>query len=373
MSLFSKRKSYLGVDIGTASIKVVELTSGPNRTPRLVTYGRAEYTGDATKVDAERDIARIVATLKAICSQAHTTSKKVSAALPTFAVFSSVITLPAMSEKELAAAIRWEARKFVPLPLEEMILDWKFLADNQPTKTASGTNGKGATLEANGKSSDDKPKGKNNIRVLLTAAPQNLVKKYLTIFRQAELELLSLETEAFALERSLVGGAREVIMVTDLGAVTTDICIIENGIPVLNRSIDVGGLTITKAIANSLNVDVKRAEQFKRDIGLNTRGAAAGGIPATIENTISPVVNEIKYNFSLYQSQSSQPIEKIILTGGSSFLPMLPEYLENLFQVKVYIGDPWARVSYPEELNPVLDEVGPQFASAIGLAMRQFI
>lgn len=371
MSLFSKRKSYLGVDIGTASIKVVELTAGPNHTPRLVTYGRAEYTGDATKVDAERDIARIVATLKAICAQAHTTSKKVSAALPTFAVFSSVITLPAMSEKELSAAIRWEARKFVPLPLEEMILDWKFLADSQTPSDKLEDKNKGK--EDKSSKEADMPKGKNNIRVLLTAAPQNLVKKYLTIFRQAELELLSLETEAFALERSLVGGAREVIMVVDLGAVTTDICIIENGIPVLNRSIDVGGLTITKAIANSLNVDVKRAEQFKRDIGLNTRGAAAGGIPTTIENTISPVVNEIKYNFSLYQSQSNQPIEKIILTGGSSFLPMLPEYLENLFQIKVYIGDPWARVSYPEELKPVLDEVGPQFASSIGLAMRQFI
>jgi type IV pilus assembly protein PilM len=372
MIFFRKHKTFLGVDIGTASIKVVELGPGPNRIPRLVTYGRAEYTGDATKVDAERDIQRIVATLKAICAQARTTSKRVSAALPTFAVFSSVITLPAMSEKELAAAIRWEARKFVPLPIEEMILDWKFLADSP----LGATEKNGGETKAKNTASAGKEKsilGKKNIRVLLTAAPQNLVKKYLTIFRQAELELLSLETEAFALERSLVGGAREIVMIVDLGAVTTDICIIENGIPILNRSIDVGGLTITKAIANSLNVDLKRAEQFKRDIGLNTRGNVAGGIPSTIENTISPVVNEIKYNFSLYQSQSAQPIEKIVLTGGSSFLPMLPEYLENLFQIKVYIGDPWARLSYPEELKPVLDEVGPQFASAVGLAMRQFV
>ncbi|MDP3986319.1 MAG: type IV pilus assembly protein PilM [Candidatus Veblenbacteria bacterium] len=358
MSFFGKRKTFLGVDIGTASIKVVELAPGPNHTPRLVTYGRAEYTGDATKVDAERDIERIVTTLKAICAQARTTSRRVSAALPTFAVFSSVITLPAMSEKELAAAIRWEARKFVPLPLEEMILDWKFLADT-PAPVATG--------------SEAVKTPKKNIRVLLTAAPQNLVKKYLTIFRDSQLELLSLETEAFALERSLVGGAREVVMVVDLGAVTTDICVIENGIPILNRSIDVGGLTITKAIANSLNVDIRRAEQFKRDIGLNAQGSAAGGIPRTIEATISPIVNDIKYNFSLYQSQSARPIDKIILTGGSSYLPRLPEYLENLFQIKVYIGDPWARVSYPVELKPVLDEVGPQFASAIGLAMRQFI
>ncbi len=378
MSFFTKRKSYLGVDIGTASIKVVELAAGPAKTPRLVTYGRAEYTGDSTKVDSEKDIERIVSTLKAICQQAHTTTRRASAALPTFAVFSSVITLPAMSEKELAAAIRWEARKFVPMPLEEMILDWKFLpefleqstAENIPVKSSEeNKTDKNIKSRVNSK----EVKTKKNIRVLLTAAPQTLVKKYLNIFRLAELELLSLETEAFALERSLVGGAREVVMVVDLGAVTTDIGIMENGIPILNRSIDVGGLTITKAIAHSLNIDIKRAEQFKRDIGLNIGSSRAVGIPTTIENTISPVINEIKYNFSLYQSQSSQPIEKIILTGGSSFLPMLPEYLENLFQIRVYIGDPWARVSYPEELKPVLDEIGPQFSSAIGLAMRQLI
>ncbi len=347
---FKGKKTYLGVDVGTASIKVVELAPGQNRVPRLVTYGRAEHTGDVTKVDADRDLVRIVAMLKKICKEARTTTTNAVAALPTFAVFSSVITLPAMSETELAAAIRWEARKFVPLPLEEMTLDWKFI--QEPAATAEGPT--------------------KNTRVLLTAAPQNVVKKYLAIFREAGLNLLSLETEAFALERSLVGGGAGAVMVVDLGAVTTDICVIENGIPLLNRSIDVGGLTITKAIAASLSIDLRRAEQFKRDIGLSATGAA-GQIPKTIERTISPIINEIKYNFSLYQSQSAQAIEKIVLTGGSSFLPNLPEYLEGLFQLKVYVGDPWARVSYPVDLKPVLDEVGPQFASAIGLAMRELV
>ena len=364
MGLFSRKKTYLGIDIGTASIKVVELMAGPNRTPRLVTYGRAEYTGDVMKVDAERDLQRIVNTLRAICQQAHTTTTRACAALPTFTVFSSVITLPAMSEKELAAAIRWEARKFVPLPLEEMILDWKFLSSG-PSAPPSTT-----PEPAKDEAKRSKPK---NTRVLLTAAPQNVVKKYLAVFKGANLELLSLETEAFALERSLVGGAKEVVMVVDMGAVTTNICVIEDGIPILNRSIDVGGLTMTKAIAHNLNVDLKRAEQFKRDIGLNAASAQATGIPRTLETTISPVINEIKYNFSLYQSQSTRPIEKIILTGGSSFLPQMPQYLENLFQVKVYVGDPWARVSYPLELKPVLDEIGPQFSTAIGLAMRPLL
>ncbi len=352
LGLWGKKKSFLGVDIGTSSIKVVELAPGPNRVPRLVTYGRAEDASSITKVDSEEDIRRLVVTLQEVCRRARVSSRKAVSALPAYTVFSSVISLPVMSQKELAAAVAWEARKFVPLPLEEMTLDWKLLNDSKKTAEAQG----------------------QNLRVLLTAAPQNVVKKYLDIFKRANLELLSLETEAFALERSLMGGAAETVMIVDLGAVTTDISVVEQGIPVLNRSIDVGGLTLTKAIAQSLNIDVKRAEQFKRDIGLNVVATLGSGtIPHTIEGTISPVINEIKYTFNLYQSQSSKGIEKIILTGGSAFLPHLTEYLEKIFQLRVYVGDPWARISYPLEMKPVLDEVGPQFAGAIGLAMRELI
>ncbi len=351
LGLWGKKKSFLGVDIGTSSIKVVELAAGSNRVPRLVTYGRAEDASNITKVDSEEDIRRLVVTLQEVYQRARATSRKVVSALPAYTVFSSVISLPVMSPKELAAAVAWEARKFVPLPLEEMTLDWKLLND---TKTATTPN--------------------QNLRVLLTAAPQNIVKKYLDIFKRADLELLSLETEAFALERSLMGGAAETVMIVDLGAVTTDISVVEQGIPVLNRSIDVGGLTLTKAIAQSLNIDVKRAEQFKRDIGLNVVATSgSGNIPHTIEGTISPVINEIKYTFNLYQGQSAKGIEKIIITGGSAFLPHLTEYLEKIFQLRVYVGDPWARISYPLEMKPVLDEVGPQFAGAIGLAMRELI
>ncbi|MBI5466372.1 MAG: type IV pilus assembly protein PilM [Candidatus Kerfeldbacteria bacterium] len=351
MGFFSKKRSYLGIDIGASSIKLVELGAGPNRTPYLVTYGRAEQPADATRVDSNQDLERIVGALKEICRQAHTTTTKAVAALPTFTVFSSVISLPQMSDKELAAAVRWEARKFVPMPIEEMILDWKLLS-RTPTIAEEAS---------------------KDIRVLLTAAPQNVVKKYLDIFKGAGLELLSLETEAFAMERSLVGGGAGSVMVVDLGDVTTDICIAEKGIPILNRSIDIGGLTLTKAVAHSLNIDLKRAEQFKRDIGLSATPTAAGNIPKTIETTISPMINEIKYSLSLYQSQSPQSVEKIILTGGSAFLSNLPQYLENMFQIKCYVGDPWARVSVPVELKPILEEIGPRFATAIGLAMRDIV
>ena len=159
-------------------------------------------------------------------------------------------------------------------------------------------------------------------------------------------------------------------MVVDIGSTVTNISIVNNSIPILNRSIDVGGLTITKAIANSLNVSLERAEQFKYDIGMSPDRVGQGSVPKTIEMTLIPIVDELRYSLNIYKNQGQKDIEKVILTGGSSLLLNLPGYLSNLLGLRVFLGDPWARVIYPHELKPVLDEVGPRFSVAVGLAMR---
>ncbi|HCU47535.1 TPA: hypothetical protein DIC39_00510 [Patescibacteria group bacterium] len=356
MKLFAKKQSYLGIDLGTASIKVVELAN-VGGTARLVTYGFAELPVDEVKFDVHQKIEQSAYTLTQICKRARVTSRQAVAALPTFSVFSSVLTLPVMNEREVGQALTYEAKKIVPLPLEEMILDWKILHD-KPTTEA-------------GKISVAPNHHDKSMRVLLTAAPKNLVKQYLEIFSQANLELLSLETEAFALGRSLLGNDPSLVLVVDIGALTTDIVIVDDHIPVFNRSIDVGGVTVTKAISNSLNVDEARAEQFKRDVGIVRVMSGPSGVPNTIKETISSVINEMKYSLSLYQADREKNVEKIILTGGSAFLPNLAEYLEEIFKIKVVVGDPWSQVAYPTELKGVLDEIGPRYSTAIGLALRE--
>ena len=110
-----------------------------------------------------------------------------------------------------------------------------------------------------------------NTRILLTAAPKALVRKYLTLFREAGLTLLALDTEAFSLVRSLVGADPATVMLVDLDFTVTNIMIVQNGIPYLNRSINVGGLTITKAIASALNVNLDRADLEARRAAGETR------------------------------------------------------------------------------------------------------
>ncbi len=354
MPQFNPKQSFVGVDIGTSSVKVVQLGEENGR-PRLMTYGYAEGRMDLVKSDNPNAHQAAVAALKNILHEAKVTTNLAVAALPSYTVFTSIISLPLMTRKELNAAVRWEAKKFVPMPIDDLVLDWKLLkerpAPNTPTE-----------------------KSPKNLRVLITAAPKTLVQRYNAVFKAAGLQIVALDTEAFALERAMIGTDPSSVMIVDIGAAATDIAILVDGVPLVNRSINVGGDTITDAIAKNLNVDRDRAEQFKRDFGLSIGANNAVQVPKTIEFVLGSILNEIKFVLNnLYRAQNPNPVEKIILAGGSAFLLNLPAYLEKTLSLKTFIGDPWARVIHPVDLKPLLQEIGPRFAVSIGLAMRELV
>lgn len=353
MGLFSKsspKQSYIGLDIGAAGIKLVELQNEKGRA-RLVTYAHAALPSQDLDSALNQDSAAVAAFVKKMVQKARCTTKLTIAALPISSVFSSIISVPAANEKELKEAILWQAKKLIPVPLEEITLDSK-------TIDTAGT-GDG---------------GKKITRVLLTGAPKTLVQKYLDLAKKAGLELISLETEAFAQIRSLIGKDRSSIMIIDIGSMRTNISIIDKGIPYLNRSIATGGYAITQAIAKTLGIPFEQAETMKRDIRSMQQFAQAGDLSPILTMLLKPVLDEVRYSFNLYQGQTEegQPrrIDKIILTGGAALLPKLPEFMTSLMNVNSYLGDPWARVVYPVDLRPVLDEIGPRFTVAIGCAMR---
>ncbi len=331
----------MGVDIGTTSIKVVELKRDSGKV-RLLTYGFSENNSASSSLPEPKQVAKII---NKICQQAGVSSRSAVSALPTFSVFSSIINLAGIGGKDMASAVHWEAKKVIPLPLEEMILDWK-------------------------KIEDQAMENKNNLKVLLTGAPRTLVKKYIDIFKAAQINLISLETEIFALIRSLLGNDKATVMIVEIGAATTSITIVDQSIPMLSRSLDMGGLTISKAISNNLNIGLERAEQFKYDLGVSLSGGEEV-VPKTISQSLAPILNEIKYALNLFTSKNNKKIEKIILTGGSSMLPNLADYLAKILNINVILGNPWSRISYPVDLKMLLDEISPRMAVAIGLAMRE--
>ncbi|MEN9557952.1 MAG: hypothetical protein RL141_321 [Candidatus Parcubacteria bacterium] len=351
MPLFSKpnTQSFVGIDLGVSGIKLVELLNEKGRA-RLVTYAytdhqaAAEGKGYAEQPEATGEL------LKKMVLQARTTTKKAIAALPISSVFSSIINVPASNDKELQEAIHWQAKKLIPMPLEEIALDSKVLDAGNP---------------------DEK---KKMTRVLLTGAPSTLVHTYVKILGGAGLEPLALETEALAQVRSLVGKDRATVMIIDIGLLRTNITVVEQGIPFLSRSIAAGGAMMTTMMAKTLGIPESQAETMKRDIRALKGFAPAGDLTPLLQTLLKPVLDEVRYSFNLYQEQpeggQKKRIEKIILTGGSSLLPNLPELLTSLLNVNTYRGDPWARIVYPEDLRPILEELGPRFSVAVGCAMR---
>ncbi len=291
------------------------------------------------------DVKHIAKIINKICDKAGVHSRTAIAALPTFSVFSSVLNLSNVNKKDLAAAVHWEAKKVMPLALEDMILDWKMVDDSEANK-------------------------EGNTKVLLTGAPKVLVKKYISIFKEAQINLYSLETETFSLIRSLLGNDKATIMIVEIGNSTSDISIAKNSIPMLSRSIDVGGLTISRAISDNLKIGLERAEQFKYDLGISSLTGDKDAIPKAILETISPIVNEIRYTINLFESKGNNKIEKIVLTGGSALLVNLANYLAKTLDMKVIVGNPWARIAYEKDLEELLNEIGPRLSVAIGLAMR---
>ena len=344
MGLFFSSESCLGIDIGSSSIKIAELKNEGGKI-KLLTYGFSENLSDLDQADP-REIAAII---NKICGEAGATSRKAISALPTFSVFSSIINLSGVGKKDLPSAINWEAKKVIPLPLEEMILDWKKIAN-----VGEGEAG-----------------NKDNVKILLTGAPRTLVKKYIEIFRNAKINLASLETETFALIRSLLGNDKSTVMIVEIGAKTSSFNVVDQNIPILNRSIDIGGWAITKAISDNLNIGLERAEQFKYDLGISSVASADNTIPTTIIDSISPIINEIKYALNLFQNKNNKKVDKIILSGGSALLVNFTSYLSEILNMNVLASDPWAKISCPVDLKPLLDEIAPRMAIAIGLALRE--
>jgi type IV pilus assembly protein PilM len=344
MGLFSSSDNkFLGIDIGDSSLKIVEL-SKKGKKIALSNYGLTDTIPNFrfSQSDDMDYLAKAIVKLK---NELGIKTNKATVSLSSFSVFSSVVNINNYDKKKLNERIIEEARKVVPLPLEEMVLDWKII----PNKA-------------------DDPS--NNVKVFLTGSPKKLIKKYIDVFKKTGIFLSNLETETFSLIRSLLGDDPSSVMIIQMGANSTNFSIIKESIPFLNRSINISGKTITAQISEKMGITMEQAEQFKFDLSVSDINQSAQ-IPKVIFDAIEPIIVEIKYMLDLFSNSNGGTIEKIILSGGGSLLFNLDNYLENYVNIKTIIGDPWFRVICPLELKPILEQIGPKLGVAVGLALRE--
>jgi type IV pilus assembly protein PilM len=358
----AKPFSYLGIDLSPDSIKLVELTSEKNK-PKLVTYGYTESKSDILKGDFITNKNLTAVLIKELATRAKVTTYSALTALPISSVFTSIVRLSGLIKRDLdnkdkvRSLLSEEVKKILPRPFEEMVFDFNLIPSEELEKA-------------------DRNAKLDSVRYLVTASTNEEVKKYVDIFKQSGFTLTNLDIEPFSLVRSLVGNDKSLIMIVDIGENKTALSIVNFGMPVINRSIQVGGAMITKVIADSLNITVSEAENYKLDLGIMMSQERMSNFPKSIEDVLAPIITEIKYLLKLYYEQisSEKILDKIILTGGGSLLGnFLDKYFTNTLDVRTYVGDPWARIVYPEELSPALIGIGPRFSVALGLAMREII
>jgi type IV pilus assembly protein PilM len=332
---FSKSKSILGVDVGTSNIKIAQVTHDSQRV--LDTYGMVTVAADMNSRNNDGTIKRVAEVLKELMQQARVSTKRCVASLPNASVFTSIIDMPKMTSKELDSAMEYEGKKYIPLPISEMNLSWSVVSQNAQT---------------------------NTIKVLLTAVPKLVIENYIRLFDLAGLQPEVMDIEALALLRSLVFEGEKNNAIIDIGAKSTSLIIIKNGLLQLSRNIGVGGDAITSRIAQTLGISDIRAEQFKRDFGVSD----STFLPDAIKPVLAGIKNEIKQLLSIYQGQGS-PINKVVIVGGGAQLPGLVGFLSDM-GVAVEIGNPLRLVAYPKASETVLKRFSLHLPVAIGLALR---
>jgi len=208
------------------------------------------------------------------------------------------------------------------------------------------------------------------VDVLLVAVPKALTNKYIQVTRAAGINLLSLETETIAISRSVVGQAKDAVMVASIGASTTDIAVFSGGAIRFTRSIATGGQALERALAQSFNLAPGQAAEYIRTYGLEEK--LEGKVMSAIKPVFDIIRDELKRTQAFFSSRSQRPLPRLILVGGTANLPGVLVYLADSLGMEVARGNPWEAISIPGNFpREQLEEIAPSFAVAAGLALKE--
>jgi type IV pilus assembly protein PilM len=345
MALLSPDTNYFGLDIGSTALKLVQLKkTGSN--PALVTYGSVEMPPGMAMSDAHSNQESLASLIRQLVKDTGVSTNHVVVGLSASNLFASVITTPKLSGAELSKGIKYQADQYIPMSLDQVKLDWAVVGPG---------------------------KSENEQEVLLVAAPNTAAEKYASIMELAGLEIVALEANATALIRSLVRDKSKAVFVLDIGQYSSELAISYNGNPYLIRSVNIGGGTFIKAVAQNLKLDDTQAQQFTYRFGLTSaklEGEVLKSLKPSVDSLISEVDKSSKYFLGRYPGVK---LEKIIITGSTTKLPELPKYLANATGLPVELGNAWGQVSYPSGQQDTLMSVADQYAVAVGLAQRSML
>jgi type IV pilus assembly protein PilM len=357
--------SVLGIDVGASSAKIVQVRSSRGAAI-LETYGEialAPYAkqpiGKAVKLTPEK----VAEALTDVMREANVTARSGGLSIPFSSSLVSVLELPNVEPEQLKRMIPIEARKYIPIPVNEVTLDWFVIPREEGEQSAFDRVEKQTPLQAKAQ------------EVLLVAIHNEILNSYKTVAATAGIKIEFYEIEIFSAVRSSLGHGLAPILVVDLGAATTKMYVVERGVVRLSHLISIGGQHMTENLARSLSWEFDKAERVKRERGLIDSTAYSPDendrIKASILSTLSRVFSEVNRVLLSYGQRYNKNVAHVVLLGGGASLPGLSVEAKNALSVEVEIANPFARTETPAFLENVLREIGPGFAVSLGVALRK--
>ncbi len=281
------------------------------------------------------------------------TTTDAAVSIPYSSSLISIIKLPNSVERQLAQVVPIEARKYIPVPINEVLLDWFVV---------------GGGSKGGGPPSD-------KIEVLLVAIHNDTIAKFRTMASDASLQVAFFEIEVFSAVRAALEHGLAPVAVVDMGAATTKFYVVERGLIHESHIISRGAQDLTLAASRALNIPVATAEERKRKIGLLASPSQTSdenaALKQSLELSLSPLLSELSRTMLGYEQRTNQTLSMLVATGGGAALRGFKEFAQTKIQNEIHLADPFAKTQAPAFLEGVLKEAGPEFAVAVGLALRR--
>jgi type IV pilus assembly protein PilM len=335
--MLNKRKSVVGLDIGSSCIKAVELVW--DRQEVLITgHAHIDVPNEAARRDAIADLMRT----------AKFRTKRVATAVSGKNVVFRYIGMPPVSDDKLVQAVKFEADKYIPFEVTDVEIDVH--------KLSVGTDAA----------------GKPRMEVLLVAAKKQLIAEYAQMLSEAGLQPAAIGVDGFALGNAWELGEivhpgiqdpGRTIALVDVGATKATINILRDNLTCFAREVPMGGQDLTNAIARRTGMETSQAEALKRN-----PGAQVDMVADACSQVLDDIGNEINLSFDFFENQFDGEVQEVRLTGGTALLPFLEESFERIFEKRTKTWNPIEGLKTDGVDVDLLNQQAPQFAIALGLA-----
>ncbi|NUR53726.1 MAG: type IV pilus assembly protein PilM [Acidobacteria bacterium] len=341
----------VGLDIGSSAVKAVELKPA-GKGYKVTGFGSEPIPPDSIVDGAIIDAAAVADAIRRLFDSRGIKTKDVAASLSGNAVIVKKITLPVMTEAELAESIYWEAEQYIPFDIQDVNLDYQILDKG------------------------DAANGKGTMDVLLVAAKKEKIADYTGVIAQAGRSAVVVDVDAFALQNAyeinygIEPGA--VVVLLNAGASATNINILQGDQSVFTRDISIGGNAYTEALQRELSLPYESADALKR--GIPVDGASYDDARPVLRAVTENMMLEIQKTFDFFKATAaSDKIDRIVLSGGASRAEAFTEMLADRFEAPVEPFDPFKRIGFEGKKFQVdaPADVAPTVAVAVGLALRR--